>query len=271
MARFCAVHSMQQQQHQHQQQQKQQQKQQQQKQQQQKQQQHAFPVQFGDRRAEGYVLTKSRAVGGRCQALLPFNVRRHWSYRRIEGEEEWSRKRETFVWRGVTTGSGLRRAYVHAMYRDFDVRFSKVVQHRSDWITDPSQLAKPMKREEMLKYKYVLSLPGNDVATNLKWLLQQDSVVVMPTPSVEGWLLEGLLRPFVHYVPLDDPANATRVLRWMRDNDEKCRRIAQNAKRWYARVRSFEDVSDVMELFQKRKSAHVETREVLPPSFRDFE
>ena len=49
------------------------------------------------------------------------------------------------------------------------------------------------------------------MATNLKWLMMQQSVVVMPTPRVEGWLMEGLLKPYVHHAPLDDPRDVNEV------------------------------------------------------------
>ena len=39
-------------------------------------------------------------------------------------------------------------------------------------------------RSELIP-RYALSLEGNDVATNLKWLLASNSVVVMPSPTME--------------------------------------------------------------------------------------
>ena len=49
-----------------------------------------------------------------------------------------------------------------------------------------------------MQHKYLLALESNDVATQLKWLLLSGSVVVMPTPTTESWLMEGRLQPFVH-------------------------------------------------------------------------
>ena len=49
-----------------------------------------------------------------------------------------------------------------------------------------------------MQHKYLLALESNDVATQLKWLLTSVSVVVMPTPTTESWLMEGRLQPFVH-------------------------------------------------------------------------
>ena len=131
----------------------------------------------------------------------------------------WKLKREELVWRGVTTGDGLRRRYVHVLSKNHNVRFNGVVQHHVDWITSPEHRGKLLSQKEILHYKYVLSLPGNDVATNLKWLMMQKSVIVMPIPRVEGWLMEGLLKPYIHFVPLDDPEKVDSVIEWMRTHD----------------------------------------------------
>ena len=75
-----------------------------------------------------------------------------------------------------------------------------------------------MSEADMGQYRYTLSLEGNDVATDLKWKLASGSLVLMPPPTKEGWLMEGRLQPWVHYVPLDSPEDVDVKLRWCRDN-----------------------------------------------------
>lgn len=190
-----------------------------------------FGVQFGDNLPKRYSFCKSRPVSSPCAVLLPLNTKRHWNFKRVP-DVPWKSKREELVWRGVTTGDGLRRRYVHALSKNHNVRFNGVVQHHGDWITSPEHRGKLMSNREILRYKYVLSLPGNDVATNLKWLMMQKSVIVMPTPRVEGWLMEGLLKPYVHFVPLDDPEKVDSMIEWMRTHDDICKRIVHNANVW---------------------------------------
>ena len=60
-------------------------------------------------------------------------------------------------------------------------------------------------------------LEGNDVATQLKFALRSNSVVVMPPPKWENFLLHGLLKPWVHFVPVGAPAEVPAVLAWMRE------------------------------------------------------
>jgi len=38
---------------------------------------------------------------------------------------------------------------------------------------------------EQLKYKYIISLEGNDVGSSLKWVLLSQSVAFMKKPAVE--------------------------------------------------------------------------------------
>lgn len=44
--------------------------------------------------------------------------------------------------------------------------------------------------------------------------------------------MEGLLRPWVHYVPLDNPAEARARVAWMEAHEEDCLRIVRNANAW---------------------------------------
>jgi hypothetical protein len=90
-----------------------------------------------------------------------------------------------------------------------------------------------MTINEQLQYKYLISLEGNDVATSLKWSLLSNSVVIMAKPTMESWLMEGLLEPYVHYVPLkDDFSDLEEIYEWCKQNDEKCKQISINATLW---------------------------------------
>jgi len=51
---------------------------------------------------------------------------------------------------------------------------------------------------DLLKYKVVIVLEGNNVASGLKWALASNSVLVMPPPTIASWAMEELLEPWVH-------------------------------------------------------------------------
>lgn len=53
---------------------------------------------------------------------------------------------------------------------------------------------------EHLDYKFIMAIEGNDVASNLKWVMSSNSLAVMPRPTCETWFMEGTLIPDYHYI-----------------------------------------------------------------------
>ena len=90
---------------------------------------------------------------------------------------------------------------------------------------------------EMSKYKYLLSVEGNDVASGLKWMLYSNSVVLMSPPTKATWAMEDLLLPFVHYLPLKhDYSNLLEMLEWAEQHQEACQEISKRATDYIERL-----------------------------------
>jgi len=194
-----------------------------------------------DDRLDAHTFTKVRHVGSPlgCGILLPLNTQRHWSFDvNIGRDVPWDVRKSTVVWRGSTTGSGLRRDFVHALSkRGHDVAFDKVVQGKHDWITRSDMLRPPLTLSQQLQHRYLLSLPGNDVASGLKWNLISGSVVIMPTPRKETWLMEGRLKPWVHYIPCENHDELEDRIAWLRRNDDRARNITRAARDFVLQAR----------------------------------
>ncbi|WP_410473421.1 glycosyl transferase family 90 [Guyparkeria sp. TX1] len=203
-------------------------------------------VKFGDEaldKAEmllGPVFVKSRPIGGQG-IVLKLNTARHWDNLDPSDFHLWGEKDDNVVWRGQPTGThenrslpwddNVRLNFVKNYSANYDVGFSKLGP-QGDKICEPF-VKGVLGKKEQLKSKYVVSLEGNDVATNLKWILASNSVPIMPHPTFESWLLESQLIPYVHYVPLSDGLDdLDEVYAWCLSNDEHCRRIAENGKRY---------------------------------------
>lgn len=76
-----------------------------------------------------------------------------------------------------------------------------------------------------------LLLIDSDVASGLKWSLLSESVVLMPPPTRTSWAMEELLEPWVHYLPMSpDGSNAEEMIRWVGENDEEARKIAERGR-----------------------------------------
>ena len=110
-----------------------------------------------------------------------------------------------------------------------------------------------MSMDELLQYKALILLEGNDVSSGLKWALFSNSIVMMPPPTLTSWAMEEMLQPWVHYVPIqvyttnttkehhgDDAGTKTNgvvttftftdaeeKMQWIIDNDDKAREIVK--------------------------------------------
>ena len=83
---------------------------------------------------------------------------------------------------------------------------------------------------EHLPYKFLLSLEGNDVASNLKWAMSSNSLVFSPKPKFETWFMEGTLIGGVHFVEIKpDYSDLEEKLRYFIANPKKAKEIIHNA------------------------------------------
>ena len=196
------------------------------------------------------VLTKSRPVGrpSRPQrnVLLNLDRKRHWGPLAEVDKHDvpWEAKADALVWRGSTTGvwdeavDRGRRALAarYARHGDpaIDVGINAIIQRAAEprfrgmyeWMVKPGKSV-----AEQLRFRYIVSVEGNDVATNLKWALYSNSTVLMAKPRVESWALETALVPGVHYVRLrDNYSDLEERLEWCRRNPSKARRIAERGR-----------------------------------------
>ena len=58
-----------------------------------------------------------------------------------------------------------------------------------------------MSIKDQLKYRFIISVEGNDVTSGLKWQLYSNSIILMYKHNW-GWLMEFRLKPYYHYVPI---------------------------------------------------------------------
>ncbi|WP_165735328.1 glycosyl transferase family 90 [Pseudoalteromonas sp. C8] len=207
-----------------------------------------IPVQLGDKTLTTkpkVAFVKARKIGCQKSILLKLNTNRHWKYD-ISGDISWESKLDSAIWRGATTGYDDKRAiFVEKYHNAYDVGFSKVVQGKE---LDGNYFKPYTSIAAQLKNKFIISLEGNDVATNLKWVLESNSVPIMCKPTKETWLMEGLLEPYVHYLPLDDDySNLEELLGWAKAHDAECKSIALNGKKY---MTQFKD--DTKELYLQR-------------------
>ncbi|EDM72466.1 3-hydroxybutyryl-CoA dehydrogenase [Roseobacter sp. AzwK-3b] len=179
-------------------------------------------------------LVKSRPIAGDVaqSVLLPLDALRHFQF--PKDSRCWADKRPSAVWRGMLNGQAPRIAAVR-LYADSPAHDIGQV-HEAEGLAPPKGW---LSIAQQLEHRYVLSLEGNDVATNLKWIMASNSVALAPKLEYETWYMEGRLEPGVHFVQIRaDLSDLDERIAWCEANPQEMERIVRNAQTW---VRQFRD------------------------------
>jgi hypothetical protein len=83
-----------------------------------------------------------------------------------------------------------------------------------------------------LQYKYLLVLEENDAPHDLLWKLFSNSVVFMAKPTYQTWAMEGLLKPWVHYIPIDNKTSLRSRFEWAQAHPQECQLISERSTLW---------------------------------------
>ncbi|SFX09038.1 glycosyl transferase family 90 [Marinospirillum alkaliphilum] len=177
---------------------------------------------------------KSRPIEGdvRNSVLLKLNSVRH--YYAESDLLSFEGKIGKAVWRGVDHmpwRQEFLQRYANSHFCDVGCVGKKARR--------PEFLKPFMSIREQLRYRYVVSIEGYDVATNLKWILRSNSLCMMRRPRFETWFMEGRLQAGVHYVELrDDHADLEEKIAWYESHPDEALQIIANARQF---SRMFED------------------------------
>eukprot|EP00980_Cylindrotheca_fusiformis_P028553 scaffold22610_cov115-Cylindrotheca_fusiformis.AAC.6 len=196
-----------------------------------------------------------------------------------EWDTPWSEKIDKAIFRGQLTGSKdfyrqsrsdmencmnmkrCRLVYDHAKSKLVDAKLTSTRKRLASTLNGVRLVTPKSFPDELLKYKALVMVEGNDVASGLKWALLSQSVVLMPPPKHTSWAMEELLEPWVHYVPLDELAtNIEERMQWVLDHDEEAQRIAERATLWMEDLVFHPDAAEddrlIQEEIMRRYQAH---------------
>ncbi len=174
---------------------------------------------------------KSRPIAGdnRNSVLMKMDKFRHFYM--PPDPLPYADKKPMAVWRGGSHNR-KRQALLKAYH---DHPLCDVGQTDSGGPTPPKPFLTP---QQQMGYKFVLSVEGIDVATNLKWILASNALCLMPAPLYETWFMEGTLQPGVHYVELrDDFADLEERIRHYLAHEDEALEIIRNANSFAAQFR----------------------------------
>ncbi len=173
-------------------------------------------------------VTKSRPIPMVGQVsnnvLLNLNKIRHFIF--VHDPFRWEEKQAKVLFRGVVRDKPRRQRFVEMW-----------ASHPMCDIKDACDLT----IYDHLKYRYIMALEGNDVASNLKWIMSSNSIAVMPCPTCETWFMEGRLIPGVHFIEIaSDYHDLIEKVEYYEKHPEKVFRIMDNAHQWVSQFKNKE-------------------------------
>ena len=181
-------------------------------------------------------ILKSRPVDGdnRNSVLLNLNKRRHFVF--LDDKIPFRKKDNKIIFYAFIHGKPHRIKFMEKYFEHPECICGAVDSNKSipkEWIVKKIGLRKH------LIHKFILALEGNDVATNLKWIMSSNSLAVMPKPKYETWFMEGRLIPDFHYVEIkDDYSDLIERMNFYIENPVEAEKIIKNANEYISQFKN---------------------------------
>ena len=131
--------------------------------------------------------------------VLKLDKLRHFIF--LNDPVPFSQKRNQAIFRGKIRLSRIREKFLQKYFGSSICDCGVVGRNEGypeEWMTPKKTI------REQLDYKFIMALEGNDVASNLKWVMSSNSIAVMTRPTCETWFMEGKLIPDYHYIEIKD-------------------------------------------------------------------
>ena len=185
-------------------------------------------------------IVKSRPIedNNDCSVLLKLNRVRHFLF--VDDQKTWRDKKNIAIFRGDVGNPKdgnvkpnrklfMERWFGHPI---IDAASSDRIEEHPEWQQEKMTIA------EHLNYKFIMSLEGNDVASNLKWVMSSNSIAVTPRLTCETWFMEGTLIPNYHYIEVkDDFSDLEERLNYYIAHPEEAEAIIRHAHEFVAQFK----------------------------------
>ena len=189
---------------------------------------------------------------------------------------KWSDRKPTAVFRGASTGCGvtidtnmrLKIAYISVMENLTGDKNPLLDAGISKWQLRPRKLNKEkylqtidvpalnklginiasfLTPTQQAGYKYLVNVDGHVSAFRLSLEMCMGCCILLVDSKYKLWFRD-MLKPMVHYVPIkSDLSDLMEQIKWCRENDKICEKIASNAKKFYLKYLQKEGILDYMQ------------------------
>ncbi len=177
-------------------------------------------------------IVKSRPLcdDNRNSIVMKLDKVRHFIF--VNDTKPFEEKDFKVVFRGKIAGKQSRKDFMAKFYDNplFDVGdVGRKTDSPAEWRTEK------MTIKEHLDYQFIMAIEGNDVASNLKWVMSSNSLAVMPKPTCETWFMEGTLIPNYHYVEVaPDFSDVEERVKYYHEHPEEAKAIVEHAHEYVA-------------------------------------
>lgn len=173
-------------------------------------------------------ITKSRPiVGGVNNIILKLDKNRHFDF--IKDYMSFEDKKDIVFFRG-----GVYQPHrIKFFEKNFNNKYCDIAhvgkkdERLLKWMKN---LNFKVSRAYQTNFKFLLSLEGNDVASNLKWAMNTNSLVLAPKMKVETWFMEGKLIPNEHFALINEEYdNINELVEFYLSHPDKAKELVLNA------------------------------------------
>lgn len=177
-------------------------------------------------------IVKSRPITDKNEnsVLLNLNKVRHFIF--LNDKKSFLEKNNKAIFRGKISAKARRIAFCERWFGDPICDIGGIEERNA---THPEWIVPKVSLYDHLAFKFILCLEGNDVASNLKWVMHSNSLAVMPKPTCETWFMEGKLIPDYHYVEIKpDYSDLKERMEYYMEHTDEALAIISHAHEWCA-------------------------------------
>lgn len=184
-------------------------------------------------------IVKSRNLGDNSNAvLLKLDKCRHFVY--VKDRTPFEQKKDRAIFRGQVGTRENRILFINKFAGNARIDAANTLANGGLLANNANgeKIVPRLSLYDHLQYRYIMALEGNDVASNLKWVMSSRSLAVTPRPTCETWFMEGRLLPGIHYVEVkDDFSDLEAQMDYYSSHPAEANDIADNANRYVAQFR----------------------------------
>lgn len=192
-------------------------------------------------------ITKSRPINGNNENNILLNLDKARHFVSVKDSLNFSEKKNIMIGRAAVHQEHRKRFYEKYFHNPLCDLGQVNKNGNQEWIKPKISIG------EHLKNKFILSLEGNDVATNLKWIMSSNSIAVSPPLKMETWYMEGTLKPDEHFIGINkNYENLEEKLQYYIDHENEALEIIRNAKEYRAQFKD-KNVENLISLLVLKK------------------